>query len=465
MYDKAKILLCAKSLVGFRADGNAFYEQLYNRATAISGNDMDFAAFDKSIIWGDSFEDLGFAVGDSIIITLSANNNGTFTIATIADNIITTAENLTDETSQTADIKALSAVQKSISGKWVNDLSSVNYEMISAALSVDQTPKVYIENVLESETIKIMDRFVNRSKSNYYSKELLSNQSIVSGVQQFNKKVQQNARFVGYWIRPHSSNNLKIQLNELGFQADALQENLRVYLYITSQLEPLKTVTFNINKTSSLVWQSVADWILNYEAENIGTGQNYLVGYYEKDPNNAQPEQLQGQALYMNFDCGGCPGSPKLLYDKYMGIYPVEIPNQYLNWSGSEYNIPLVDDVANFVTSQTYGLLAKVNITCDISNVLCGNIQMFSEALQYGVAARILMDAYASNRINPITDSKREQAAKFGVTYERKLEGYTTQDNIKVKGLLDTLTVDFSQLDRYCLPCAPGIELGHLSRR
>ena len=358
------------------------------------------------------------------------------------------------------------ALKATTSGRYVNDLSAVDFEMIDACISNDAvSPTAYLTAVLEGETINVIDQFVNRSKTKFESKELLSNQSIVSGVASFNDKVTQNARFVGYWFRPHASNNLNIQITKLGFQSTVAQANLKIYLYVTSQIEPLKTFTFNVSTANSLVWQSVTDWILRYESETTGTGQNYLIGYYEKDADNSQVEQLQGQALYMNFDCG-CSNSPKKIYGKYMGIYPIEINNQYLNWNAvaSRYDIPLVDNVGDFVTNQTYGLTAKVNATCDISTVLVTNIQMFSKAIQHACAVRILYDAYASNRINSISDSKRTQAKQFALKYDGILNGYTDENGNRIKGLIDTLTLDFGGLDHYCLPCSPGITTGYLIR-
>ena len=359
------------------------------------------------------------------------------------------------------------ALKASTSGLYVNDLTAVDFEMLDAVLSNNQTDaKTYLANVLSSETISILERFVNRVKTNLNSRELLNNQSIVTGVASFNDRVTQNARFVGYWLRPHSSENLSVQITKLGFQSTVIQSNVKIYLYVTSQIEPLATYTFDITTANSLVWQSITSAILRYEGDSIGTGQNYLLGYYEQDPNNVQAQQLQGQALTMSFDCGGCSNAVSKIYNKYLGIYPVEINNAYLNWNAaqSRYDIPLVDNVGDFVTSQTYGLIAKINATCDITSVLVTNIQMFARALQHAVATRILYDAYAANRINSISDSKREQFKQFALKYDGILNGYTPPEGKPIKGIIDTLTIDFSSLDHYCLPCKPGIITGRLVR-
>ncbi len=353
---------------------------------------------------------------------------------------------------------------ESTSGRWVNDLTQVTFETIGACLTKDQTADEYLLSAYNASVIDLVDRFVNRSKDKFQNKELLFNQSVVSGVQQFGHKVTQNQRFVGYWIRPHRSTNLLSKITELGFQSDALQGNLKIYLYITSQLEPLKTFDFEIDKEYSISWQKVEDWILEYESETQGTGQSYLLGYYEKQLSNPQATQLQGKALYMDF-CNTCPGSPKILYSNYMGITPVAIPQQHLNWNGvDEYNIPIVDSIASFATSQTYGLLLKVNVKCDLTRIICQNIGMFSEAIQYSLAAKLLFDAYSTNRTNPISDSQRQHYKSFAMKYDGMLNGYTAEGGGRVKGILDNLTMDFSGLDYYCQKCKPEVTMGRLVR-
>lgn len=358
-------------------------------------------------------------------------------------------------------------LQVSNSGIYINDLPGVSFELIAAMLPKDTTAEAYLTAVYESELLNLVNQFINRSKQNYQSKELLARQNIISGVASMKNKVTQNERFVGYWFRPHTSNYMKTQIIQLGMQATEEQGVLKIFLYETSQLEPLKEFEFAITKKYSLIWEEVTDWILAYENRTGGTGQEYLIGYYENMIDNEQEWMLQGQALYMEFDCG-CSGSPKELWDKYLGILPIEINKENLNWDETTetFNIPQVDNLRDFVTSQTYGLQAKINVICDITDVLCQNIGIFARALQHAIACRILYDAYGTNRINSISDSQKERVKQFAVKYDGILNGYTTPapDSIRIKGLIDTLTVDFSALDKYCLPCKQGITIGNLTR-
>lgn len=356
------------------------------------------------------------------------------------------------------------ALKASDSGIYVNDLPGISFENISANLSTDAADaNDYLLGVYESEVLNLVNQFVNKAKQNYNSKELLANQTLASGVASKSDLVVKNQRFVGYWMRPHRSGYMKTQILSLGFQSTQTQDALKIYLYETSQIEPIKTFSFPITKEYSLTWSDVTDWILDYESLNGGTGQDYLLGYYEDNFDNPQDTQLQGQALYMTFDCN-CSNSPKTLWDRFVGVKPIEINSNYLNWNGSDFDIPLVDNVGDFVTNQTYGLNAKIRVYCDISTVLCNNKLTFARALQHAIASRILYDFWASNRINSISDSKRDQALSFAKKYDGVLNGYTTPEGVKIRGLIDSLTVDFSEMDKYCLPCRIGISTGRLIR-
>lgn len=455
MYTKSLILSATQGLVGFREDNSTEYTDLNNVAQSSVGGEFVFDAATKTITWtGNNFEDEGFAVGDLITITNSTSNNAVKTITVIVDDTITVSESLVNESTSTGTITAPSILQASSSGYYINDLPMVNFEVIQACLSKNETLKSYLNKVVEYATINVVDRFVNKVKSTLNSKELLSNQSVTTGAGSFNKLETQNARFVGYLITPIDSNNLKIQIQTIGMQCEAAQSNFKLFLYVTSQEEPLLEIPFDITKVKSLVWQTVTDAIIRYSGDDFGTGQHFILGYYEVDPNNPQVFQLQNRALQHDFDCG-CSNSVRPIYSKYAAIDPIEINNDELNWNAvtGTYDIPLVEDFTNYISNLTYGLQFKINVTCDITSVLVSNIGMFSEAIQHAIAVKLLYDCYSSVDINSIAEGKRLQIKNFAMKYDGILNGYVTPENIRIKGLLEHLSIDFSDLDGYCLNC------------
>lgn len=353
------------------------------------------------------------------------------------------------------------AVKTSASGFYVNDLPGVTLQIIEANLLEGQTMSAYLSAVQSSEVLDIVERVVNRSKALINTKELLYNKPVTTGTANYTNRVTQRARFVGYLISPSESSNLKIQITQVGFQSTETQ-TLKIYLYVTGQKEPLKTADFIITSEKSLIWSTVTDWIMYYDSL-FGPGQHYVLGYYESDPENEQSYQLQGEALYQTFDCG-CGNSPKKMYGPYASITPIAIDNEYLNFEDDVYNIPQVENWYNHQATITHGLTFKINVTCDITKLITDNITMFARAVQHGMGRRILLDAYSSSEINSVSDSKRDQNLAFANKFLADLEGRTPEGGPQIKGLIDTISLDFSGIDHFCAPCRPGLTMGRLVR-
>lgn len=345
----------------------------------------------------------------------------------------------------------------STSGFYVNDLPGVDFDIITDCLSDEYTDvNDYLEDVHTSERQNLFNAFVNRLKQKIEAKELLSNFPVVSGVVSQSNTVTQNARFVGYRINPVLSNNLKTQITYVGMQInEILASPVKIYLYSTDQLLPIKTFNLSNTQKFSLEWNELTEWFVNFQSNTYGSGQSYLLGYYENDPANVQTGQLSAtaKAYYLTFDCS-CPTSNKRKWSQYVGIEPIELNNNLLNWDNTlnEYTLPDSGDPGDYVTNQTYGLVFKLNVTCDITPILCANKNMFAKALQYMIAYRILMDAHASTNVNRRAE-KKEQFKMYAGKYYAELYGYTMENGTFIKGIFDNLSIDLSNLDSYCLPC------------
>ena len=237
-------------------------------------------------------------------------------------------------------------------------------------------------------------------------------------------------------------------------QIDTIQTTpVRIYLYDSSQSDPIATYDYTNTKINSLEWfDDLTDFIINYRSTSGGMAQSFLLGYYETDPANPQNQQLEGQALYFNF-CTGCPGESarKKRYQKYIGIAPVQIPNDKLDFP----NLPDTDSLESYIVSSTHGLYLKFNITCDISHVICMNKDIYAEPLQYAMAIRILGDAISTHKHNAVADAKnsRDSMRNWMLKYQAELDGFQMEGGQWKKGAIDRMTLDISNLDQFCLPC------------
>ena len=336
------------------------------------------------------------------------------------------------------------------SGLYVSDLSAIDYDIIEDALSDDYANiNNYLQRVHESEILNLMYEFTSKVKSQLGSRDLLNNFDVTNGVTDYTDLATKNARFVGWVIKPHESNNIRATIGNIGLQLSTA-ETVRIYLYETSQQTAIAYYDFSYTTPLSLQWKAVTDFIVNYRGD-YGTNQQYLLGYYENDPNNSETWMLQNQAVQYNFDCG-CSDTPKRHFGKFVEIQPIAIPNGYLQ---SDFSLPDMNDITSYYTDVSYGLFAKVNVTCEITEVLVDNILTFANAYRYRIAVRILDDYLSTVRLNPVSDAKqnRAMAEKARNIYWNTLQGWVDSSNHKHRGLMEDLSIDFSRMDNICLPC------------
>jgi hypothetical protein len=379
------------------------------------------------------------------------------------DSIITCASGLVGwrQSQDPAHTQLDSILQQSRSGYYVNDLPGVDFDYMEETLDWKKTKmNTYLNFVWMAEIVRLVDKVVARSKQETGVKELLANYDVVGGRANFNDVVTGDARFVGWLIAPNRSNNLRAEITHIGMQIDTVQTNpVRIYLYESSQRIPIATYDYSNSTEYSLEWKEMVDFIVSYRSEQGGTGQTFLLGYYETDPANVQTTQLEGNALYVKL-CEGCSheSKRKKIYNEHIRIVPVAIPNDYLQWNAvlGDYDLPLCDDYEDHVCEDhTFGLMLKLNIVCDVTEVICKNIMMFAPALQYSIAVRVLWDAVTSVKINAMTDAKKniDNWKNMALKYEARLNGYPLEDGKWVRGLIDEIMLDFSNIDSYCLPC------------
>lgn len=348
-------------------------------------------------------------------------------------------------------------LRSSFSRYYVNDLPGVTFDVIEKTFGTNFSDvNTYLNQVHNSELISLVDRLVNNNKQHLHVKELLSNFQVAAGVANFSDLVTQNQRFVGYHFTPRQSNNLRATLTHLGMQIDTIQsgDGVKIYLYETSQDDAIATFDFQNTQGFSLQWRAIENFVINYQSTSGGQAQNYLLGYYEPDTTNPQPVQIEGQPLSMRFNTGCCGGNKKI-FERFINAYPIAISNDRLRFVAGTYRLPAVDveDFCNYKTSHTFGLYVKFNITCDITEVICANIIMFGRALQHAIAVRILWDAIGSTDLSAVGNSVKnlENWKNFALKYQAKLDGYSLENGGWVKGIVDNLTLDFSNIDSVCL--------------
>ncbi len=328
------------------------------------------------------------------------------------------------------------------SGYYVNDLPGVNVNLLSY-VGVETNVSDYVTNLHKSELIKVIDMFLAKQKVELNTKELLTNNTLIQQMDPLERTIVRDGRFVGYSIVPRESATIVSRILQVGFISDTPQ-TFTLYLFDSSTKAPLETKQITITEEDTIEWTTL-NWDISFDRPNGSAGQRYLIGYFEDD--------LSGN-MYEMFWNGQCAHQSQRIFGHYMGISPIRFDRSKLNG----LNRPVIEYLTSSLNCKTPGFNLRFNTKCDITKVLVDNITMFAEAVQHRIAIRILNDALSNTELNNITNARqhRETWKEMVTEYNGLLKGGITEAGIPVKGIIDRLSIDFSQLDAVCLKNRKG---------
>lgn len=344
-------------------------------------------------------------------------------------------------------------LKHSDSGIYVNDLPAVKLEIINEMLGLDRTVvNDYLTDLYSDSSVKVVRSFVNAHKKYNYAKALLDNYDLGIYATNVRTPTPKRGRFVGFEITPKGGNSVNAQVMQIGGMFSEAQNGLTMYFYSSKQIDPILTFTANITKANSLNWfslvtpdsnsgsssddcETVTEIMAKYINKEYGHGSKYFIGYYEDDLST------NNKAIYTIANCfSGCNKASKTL-NSYASVRPMEVP------SGNTYQNRQLFDLDNIgYSNETKGLFLKVNVSCDISQIICDNKMLFADALRMQQAITILWDCYNSTALNKTMASKKEDFRLMAEKYETDLEE-----------MLKSLTVDFSNVDPICVGYKKGV--------
>ena len=396
--------------------------------------DLNFNQTSGKLTIGQTYEITNFIAGDDFL-NVGAASNVTGEIFVATGTAPTTWINLS--------VLNNNSLLVSESGFFVNDIPGVDLISIEKSISLNssltktESISEYLVRIYETETKVLINKFIQKAKTILGTKELLYNKDLVKNYEYTEK--DQEGKFNGYLIRMNESYSIKGLIENIQIQLKE-SDNFRIYLYKLTQKAPVKTFDFTYTTAFNKQIEAVTDWIVEYmntEESNI----TFLIGFYEYDANNIQSVQLSATNKLFEFE------SEKNISDYFKFGY-VEIDNDNLNWNGSEYDLPDIDNYIGCNSLSTINMRMKVNI--DSTYIIIDNKISFAEALQYQIAKRIITDAMNTKNFNGVTESQNDWQG-LALYFEQKLDGYNLTNanglNIPKIGLINQIVYDFEKLD------------------
>lgn len=304
----------------------------------------------------------------------------------------------------------------------------------------------WLEEKTKASIVKLVNKFINTKLADKATKSLIENKILFDGTGRLTNKIENRNKLVGFEIDTVRSKGVTVKINKIGLQMTE-PGSYTLYIFHSSNPEPIYTLTFEKTKANSLEWfKPKDDILLPYESANIDAGGSWYLVYKQSElPENAQ-------AIYKDRDwstgpCKACSRSEFLAYQawsRYIEIHPFYISED------EEFD----PEIMNFTYDKNYGINLEVSAYCDLTDFIISQRAMFQDVLAKQVAIDFLRE-FAYNP-NVRTNRHSINASKLDILTE--LDG--DSNSMRQSGLsyeldiaLKALSISTRGLDRVCLPC------------
>lgn len=304
----------------------------------------------------------------------------------------------------------------------------------------------WLEDKTKASIVKLVNKFINMKLADKASKSLIENKTLFDGTGRLTNKIENRNRLVGFEIDTVRSKGVTVKIDKIGLQMTE-PGSYTIYIFHSSNPEPIYTLTFEKTKANSLEWfKPKDDILLPYESVNTDAGGSWYLVYKQSElPENAQ-------AIYKDRDwstgpCKACSRSEFLAYQawsRYIEVHPFYISED------EEFD----PEAMNFTYDKNYGINLEVSAYCDLTDFIIKQRAMFQDVLSKQVAIDFLREfAYNPNvRTNrhSINASKLDILAELdGDSSSMRQSGLSYELDIALKAL----SISTQGLDRICLPC------------
>lgn len=312
----------------------------------------------------------------------------------------------------------------------------------------------FLRKLINDGVAKAVQTFVQVKQLDKETRNLMERRTFFDGAGRIRATLQNNHKLVGFEIVPVRSMGVTAKIEKIGLQMTGATGKVRMYLFHSSQIDPIRTFDLDFTVTNGgFQWFPLDGCFLPYISDSNNSGGSWYL-CYNQDELPAGMEAINVSKDWSREPCGTCNrGSLETWREltKYLQISPfaVNAPETF-----SEY--PELWDIANTMYTNTinYGLNCEITVGCDLTDFIISQRQVFQTVIQRQVA----VSALRMLAMNPNVRVNRNQsnATRTDILYE--LDGNTS--GVRPSGLgydlkkaYEALSIDTKGLDRICLSC------------
>jgi hypothetical protein len=325
----------------------------------------------------------------------------------------------------------------------------LTYDNILKVLPADaQNPNALLVDKFKYYTREVLSKLTTHKKINKVTRDVLDRTTAYTGLGSLNQTVINKSKFVGWQIELKKGKDTVVEIKEIGLQATEPQTSLSIYVFHTSQREPIAQTTITTSKGGSFQWYHLEEPIvLSYYADDENdyeTGGYFYIGYFQDD--------LVGNAIRkdVNFikpPCSTCDGGRNYRswskWSKFISIGTAETNEM-------DKDNPLMVDTSELGLSDglTYGLNFSFSIKCDLTKFTIDHLHLLVEPIKYSIASNLLKQMIYTSRDNMEREKSLDLAylALYGDDRSNK-----NSIDYLFKQSLEALDFDTSQLSSVCM--------------
>lgn len=312
----------------------------------------------------------------------------------------------------------------------------------------------FLERMTRNGIATAIQTFTQIKQLDKETRNLLERRTFFDGAGRIRATLQNNHKLVGFEIVPVRAMGVTAKIEKIGLQMTGGTGVVRMYLFHSSQIDPIKTFDLNFTVTNGgFQWFPLTDCYLPYISDKNNAGGSWFL-CYNQDELPAGMEAINVSKDWSREPCGTCNiGSVEVWREltKYLQVTPFmyHAPETF-----AEY--PELWDIAQtlYTRTQNYGLNCEITIGCDLTDFVISQRAIFQTVIQRQVAA-IALRTLAMNP-NVRVNRNQSNASRTDILYE--LDGNTA--GVRPGGLgydlkkaYEALRIDTQGLDRICLSC------------
>lgn len=312
----------------------------------------------------------------------------------------------------------------------------------------------YLRKLTKDGIAKMVQTFIQIKGLNEETKNLLEQTTFFDGAGRIAATVQNRGKLVGFEINPVRSLGVTAQINRIGLQFTGGTGVVKMYLFHSSKIDPVKTFELNYTVTNGgFQWFNIEEAFLPYIGTETNAGGSWFLCYNQNDLPDGM-EAINVSKDWSREPCGTCNVGNienwKAL-TKYVQVSPFTTTAL-----GTFEQFPELWDINEniYTNTQNYGLNVELSVGCDLTDFIISQRQMFQTVLQRQIA----VIALRTMAMNPDVRVNRNQSnvSKMDLLYE--IDGNT--NGVRPNGLgydlkkaYEAISLDTKGIDRFCLGC------------